>query len=345
MDDFETIMLSGDVLKTDANLNSFVFTLLLDSTLIMEPMGIGNEWMLCEYRLRNDSLINMQRSFLREGNGPCEFNVWSSNYDRKNRRLYFLENSGVMSHAASVSTDAIENLYDISTWQQIGRLSQIKNFNGRTGFVPLADGRLLVVGAGFGSPNYLSLVNYETLDVKPLDFWPNDGFKGDNGIKQNVYMNNSLLYRNYKTNRLLYVCGLGKYMKLFELEGDSIVFEKDIMDTFPLYTVQSDGLNYGYGEGCEQGFYTYTTDSLIYVRSTEYVASKTKPFWKTTYKGYPYNYSDRLWVFNWDGELVRKYQLDTPFYDFIVDAGDRVLYVTTEDMDTQEVLMKRYLLE
>lgn len=343
--DSDMIMLSGEILKTKGDLNSLVFDLLLDSIVIMKPMGRYNELMLHEYRISKDSLIDTGRGFLSQGNGPGEFNVWKSAYDKPSRKLFFLENPGILTHGASVCLDTLENLYDKSKWQRIEGLSRIKNFKGRSAFVPLEDAKLLVVGALYDQDAILSVLNYETLAVSQLNFWPADGFDGPNGVKQNAYMDNSRVFKNNRTNRLLYVCGSGQYIKLFDLLGDSIVYEKDVLDTYPLYTVGSDGLNYKYDEGCEQGLDAYVTDSFIYVRPMECVASKSKPFWETTYKSYPYNYSDHLWVFNWEGELVRKYETDTPFYDFMVTDDNRILYVTTEDLNTEEVLMKRYFLQ
>ncbi len=47
-----------------------------------------------------------------------------------------------------------------------------------------------------------------------------------------------------------------------------------------------------------------------------------------------------IFVFDWSGNFLRAYELDTPIYNFAVDFGNRILYGVATDSDNQLVCFR-----
>ena len=77
--------------------------------------------------------------------------------------------------------------------------------------------------------------------------------------------------------------------------------------------------------------------SYIYVTYSNTVENKE-------YKGYPGYFKDRIDVYDWDGNIIQRYETDQPFYNFIVSNDDSCLYTLSHDNETKEPTLLYYKL-
>lgn len=335
-DDVLEVSLTGTPLQEKTMMVTGTFVALWNDTLVLRSSD--PDALLNLYTIKGDSLLR-KCGFLNRGNGPKEMNMFSFWTDNSARKLTLLNMDGSLGYGLEMNFSNPDSCLRQDNWRRLD-LRKITNFRSGSGFVCLPDDRILIVGGVYNTPVILSEINVEGQVAVPINFWPEDGFTERFQPKQAIYMGNASLFRNMKTNQLLYTCGKGKYAFIFKIENGKFVQEKILFDRFPSYVMSKDGMNYTLDANCEPGFKVVVTDSLIYMRPEEYKIEKgTTP---KEYKGYPYYYNDKIYVFNWEGIMVKKYILDTPFHDFIVDKNNQIMYVSTESQENGETIIKRY---
>jgi hypothetical protein len=90
------------------------------------------------------------------------------------------------------------------------------------------------------------------------------------------------------------------------------------------------------------GFYVYATDSLIYARPIEFTLDMLRA--GESHNGFGLRDSNLIKVYDWDGNLIEKYEMDTLFYSFIVDEINRIIYIDTIDLETGDPIIRKYLI-
>ena len=214
----------------------------------------------------------------------------------------------------------------------------------RHSFAYISDSSLLAIGGRYDTKDLLSIIHLNNdMTLTPLDFWPSDEFDGNFRTKQALYMDNAKIFKNDALDKYLYVSMMGKYMEVFDIIDNQIANRQSICDIYPKYETHNDGVDYKTEDEINRGFYVYTTDSLIYARPIEFSLESLRS--GENYKGYSLFFSENIHVFDWSGNFMRKYELDTPIYSFIVDDKNDVLYTTTVDLETDESIVKKYILK
>jgi len=322
---------------------NFVIKRIIDqhnSIIYMESMM--SDTLINAYLIKGDSLILSHR-FLAKGQGPFEVNIFSSLYDKKQETLSFFENSGTLTKGYIVDLKSKNSVTDKSLWKKLD-FTDIEKMTIRYSFAYISDTSLLMIGGKHNSPEILSILNLnDQKTITPLLFWPNDKFDDNTFVKQTVYQDNARLFKNYSSKEYLYVCGEGKYMEIFEISKEEIVNRKIIYEEYPQYEILEDNMNYKNSENSvNHGFYTYVTDNLVYTKPVEYTQDMMRS--GKSYKGYDYYYNDVIEVFDWGGNMVKKYELDTPFHSFIVDEKNNIIYTETDDLETGDSIIKKYML-
>lgn len=307
---------------------------------------VGNEMIMPSYlkdtlmyvgKIKGDSLIT-QPAFLPSGIGPYEishYHVVSTEY--ADSLFTFLDYNGGRLNFVYQIPIASDKRNSPHLWKKYS-FDTITNYRcASPAIIQLSDSVMLLSAAPRNSPYVLSKVNLKTQAVEPIAFWPDkDGVDCPDGVRQAIYMDNSRLYKS--CDKILYQCGDGFYAFIFELDGEKMINRKILFEEYPEYKTASDDLNYDYISSHRKRLKAFTTNRFIYIRLIEYESRKS------TYKGYPYDYSDEIHVFNWEGERIKKYTLDIPFNFFIVDENDEYLYTKTLNLDTDEDEMRKYKL-
>ena len=272
------IPLSGTTLKNNAENYGMRFIALVDSTFYM--LSIRRDTLINAYKIKEDSLIS-KRSFLLYGNGPYEGRVFAGLYDTTFNTLSLFENSGVLKYGFVIKLDSEDAVYNTSLWQKMN-FDKIENTRFGHGFVYLSDTLLLAIGGIWDTKNILTIINLETQETIPLQFWINDGFEKNIKVKQAVYMNNAKIFKNTIFNKYLYVCGEGRYMEIFTIDNYHVTDRKVVCNIFPKYSIAEDGMNYRMSrETSYRGLDVVVTDNLIYAKREEFT------YELHSYKGYP----------------------------------------------------------
>lgn len=285
------------------------------------------------YRQEGD-MLNEGRHFVLKGRGPKEFD--QPVYRMASMDSVYILNEEGLGNIESITLGTISIANDRFDFQTVSRrdLSWLNPFYFGGDFIVLDDGRILVTGDRFETRNLLSIIDIEQKSVTPLGYWMKDSYDGPDLPKQSVYLSNSKIYKN--GNRILFACGEGRYLELLTLEGDKIVEKRSIYDIYPEYESHSDKMNYRIYRTNYRGMKVSATDNYIYVR----LVLLRSP--DENYKGYPWYYSDEVEVYDWNGNFIRNYQTDKPFYAMTVTSDDKCLYTLTKDLRTDEILVYRY---
>jgi hypothetical protein len=334
------VLNDGIEMKTDDP--DFIITRMInmhDSTLY--AMSRMNDTLVNIYRIQNDSLIPSGK-FLNKGNGPYEMNVYICIY--QNETLSFFENQGKLTKGYAVHVKSDEAIHNTQLWKTYD-FSKISDYRIGTGYVYVSDSLLLVTGGKPNSRELLSIINLNNPEtVYPLDFWPDDGFENNNFVKQAIYMSNAKLFRNERLDKYLYVSGeAGKYMEIFSIKDFQLTDRLPVCQVYPKYKVTDDGYFSAANSGMNRGFYVYATDHYIYAKPEEFTLEMLRS--GQTHNGYDLNFNRIIDVFDWEGNFVRRYEADTPFYSFIVDETNGILYTQTTDPETGDSLVKKYSLD
>ncbi len=286
------------------------------------------------YSMDGDAL-NLCGHFLLKGRGPKEFD---QPYCRMSQNdVHIINCEGYCSlesfRTGVVDTSAICAEFHIDSRQDI---KWVNPFYFGGDFIVLEDGKVMALGDRFGEKNLLSIIDVEKKIVTPLGYWIEDGYDGPVLPKQSIYLSNSKIYMN--GNKLLYACGEGRYLELLTLDGDTIVGRSAIYDTYPEYESDRDQMNYRIHRNNYRGMRVFATDAYIYVRLVPLRSPHEK------FKGYPWYYFDEVEVYDWDGNFIKNYQTDTPFYAMAVTPDDKCLYTLTHSLSTNETILCRYCL-
>ena len=286
------------------------------------------------YALNKDTLIE-HGAFLRTGEGPFEMIYPNAFYDSKINKFFVYDFAGGLKSMYSIDVSKITNLYDTSTWERVA-LPEIKSYYFGLSMFLMDDHGFLILGSHFNSKNLYSYVKcYELNYSYPL----NDGtFNMEPIVKQSVYMD-AVIVKHPFLDKFVYACGTGMYADIINYADTLLVNRISLFNIYPEYTTK-DGVNRSYKNECLRGMQVRVTKDAIYIQ--KFPLTKEDVRNRVMYKGYPNYYNDELFVFDWEGNLIRKYVLDTPIYSYVIDEENNKLYGMTVDLENDEPLVMSY---
>ncbi|MGM9785418.1 MAG: hypothetical protein ACI3ZS_01070 [Candidatus Cryptobacteroides sp.] len=290
--------------------------------------GFSQTHKLTAYQFNSDTCFSYD--FLRIGNGPGE--VHSVNVKSHSDTLYVLSYTPIgISEFVSIPLNAIKNA---DAWK---RKSAERALLVGNDFDVLHDGRYLFLGGDFNTRNLMMKFDGVNGIYSPLEFWPDDKYNGSLISKQMIYVNSSLYAGG---NKLLYASGEGQYAVILDTAAVG-TNEMIIYDEFPKYKMSEDGINWRRLSGCKLGLYACVTDYLIYLAPIEskIVNGRYVP---DNYNGYPPYFVDEIDVYNWEGEYMYTYIVDTPLGNFYVNSDENCLYTLTVDLETMASKIMKY---
>jgi hypothetical protein len=335
------VLLSGESLKVDSSIFSDNFITAIDSMLYMDAMNGARDSLINIYQIKGDSLFTKPRLFS-AGTGPYEGFIVTGLYNAKNHKFFLFENHGILKDGYVIDINQDIDIYNTSLWEKLD-FSKIKNHRIGHSYAYLNDTALLAVGGIFNEPNILTIINPNSQETIPLSFWIDEASHQNLHVQQAVYVNEAEIFHNKILDKYLYVCGSGRYMEIFKLDNHKVIQRTVVESIMPEYKIGEDGINYHYKRDFKhRGLKISVTDNFIYAKREEYTTNQDLA--SQTYKGYSFYYNDIIDIYDWDGNWVKCYQTDTPFADLLVFPTDNLLYTTTCDLETGEVIIKKYQL-
>lgn len=124
-------------------------------------------------------------------------------------------------------------------------------------------------------------------------------------------------------------------MDIMGFDGQNITSHNVVLNILPEYVYNGRKTSIRNKE--YRGIKIATTDRYIYVTYSNTVENEE-------YKGYPGYFKDRIDVYDWDGNIIQRYETDQPFYNFIVSNDDSCLYTLSHDNETKEPTLLYYKL-
>ncbi|WP_298063993.1 BF3164 family lipoprotein [uncultured Rikenella sp.] len=334
--------------KTDTLSSTELHPLSSDSTLlhVSEFVALDNRYVCLSqpgiddqlwnlYELKGDSLIRMG-NFIRNGKGPKE--VLSRAYltVRDDGSLLIAPN-GYNTHFF-ISDKHPDSILNPHSWKTFN----YPRTNSYLGMVRPLGKNGYILPSSTGGLDYL----YERFTVGDSIFtgtnspFPERESECSNLSKSMAYK--VQLYRRPGEDRYVSVAYFGDWVTIFNVEGDSITRKKSILNTPPTFTLREDGINIRYDDENSMGFLAAVTEDYIYL--FKHLIKYGDFGHILEYKGYPATYSDEIWVYDWEGNPVRRFILDVPVAMIGTDPQDQFLYAALIDPETSDQRILRFAL-
>lgn len=308
--------------------------------LIVIPQRDLRDDYLTVYKLSNDSLL-YQNVLVKKGMGPYETSHCPSFYRLKDGR-FVVAAKGWDPEVFISKTSSMEELKNVTKWDRytLPVTRRIKSVS------PVLDKPESLFGTVEGAKEMF--FQYQLQDSS-LSFrkctYPDSEFVPSDSVEYSYAYRGDILKHPSK-DLYFYACTHGRYMYTFQFSGDSI----RTVDTFfyepPKLERETSGgrvfsfdLSHNpYGPVC------CADNKYIYMLDRSH-ASLDKLRKRMKYKEfYPMIFSDIMYVFDWEGNPVKKYVLDHPVESYTIDPNSEYMYAVTLTKDNEDQIVLRYKL-
>lgn len=266
-------------------------------------------------------------AFVKKGRGPGEAIYCSICVEGDS--IYVL--SGNPYGIVGYITIPLSGIKESNTWKRVSFEEEL-SFASGTGISMISSGRMSILGSPFRDPGIISILNMNAGEINVLPYWPDDGIESDASAKSMMYVRGeaNVFCRGGK---ICYVCGEGRYAVILDDNGNIL---NELYSEYPQYRVKQHGKISSPERlpECKMGFRSFATEERIYLSPLEYkrIGKRIDP---DNYKGYPHDYTDIVEIYDWEGNLLKKIQVDVPFCGYYVSEDDSALYTITVNLDTQ----------
>lgn len=269
-----------------------------------------------------------------KGNGPREFN----------RGAAFSTTDGGIGLIATTpggcTVVKVNDKYNTASWDISPIDSLVSNlYFTRRNIVAVDSSTILLVGASLDNcHNIMSVIDMGSKEFRPLDYWPEDDFTGNDFVKYRVYSENSSLGTG-PSGKYAYAAGYNRNAFIFTVDGDHVNIIREIYKSPISYTQTSDGLNMKYNLNAD-GLKMYANKSGIYILLTDSDLNGKKAD-SSDNSGF----GNIVEVYDWEGNLSKKYELDEFGGDITVYPDGSALILSSLYPDSMSPKFIRYQLD
>lgn len=275
------------------------------------------------YQLQKDSAIYLGH-FLPCGRGPYEINIPEIGYDPHKDLLTIYAPYNFENKLFHIPFDNYKNLFTPSTWLQ----SSLPHVPSRTGMEFINDSAILMLNGNkenkFFSVAYMGRDKY----YKCLDL-PYPPLNEDISSFKKSILFSGLLKKQPEGDTYLYSSSSSKLSFIFNIANDSIKNLTYLSNILPVISIDANGKDYTRAADTEDGCaYLDVTNAYIYIgynNATLEEVRNSAPF----REGYPFYFFDRINVFDWKGNFIKRLVLDKPIANFVVTPDDSAIYAST----------------
>lgn len=279
---------------------------------------------------KDDCTISESYTILRKGRSEREINFVLPKFINRNIMAFDKHGANGISKFLKVKL-SVEKPINWSV-EQTTWLNDIQTFGD---FTVINDSTIIAIAGKWKSKEILSSIDLKNNLRTPLKFWIEDKQQAPDQNKQVLYSANAQIALNSDRTKLVYACGEGRFMDIMGFDGQNITSHNVVLNILPEYVYNGRKTSIRNKE--YRGIKIATTDRYIYVTYSNTVENKE-------YKGYPGYFKDRIDVYDWDGNIIQRYETDQPFYNFIVSNDDSCLYTLSHDNETKEPTLLYYKL-
>ena len=320
--------LVSSVLAMDSTRIGACCNCVIDDRLIMECVGMPHRYEI--FIIRGDSLA-YESNFLNIGRGPYEMNNPEFQYDPVSSRMFLYSRDNLEDKLFTVDVSDFRNVYDPSGWEKkklpvlytrgsLGILSDTvflnKNYTGTSAMFSLSY-------AG-SKDNTFRCLNFKYPGEHP-----------DLSLSARNYLFMGELKPRPGSSTFVYSCSLSPCVFIFDVINEQIQNVRYISRVLPVYKATNDFYNpVAMKDEYIRGFDVFqVSGKYIYIGYNNVTWGQIRN--SIPFKGYPYYFFDRINVFDWEGNFIKRLVLDRPVYRFAADAADKYLYASSIDL-TQE---------
>lgn len=208
-------------------------------------------------------------------------------------------------------------------------------------FVALNDSVMLIASAPFKSEGSIfSIIDFKNGKYEPTGFWPDDGYDGPSTPKNILYSSNATM-QSRGDGRYFYSALARRYAIIFTIDGTTVNIAETLIDDPVNFKPQDNGMMPSvHTGGAPHIIRPVANASHIYMLHCRKAADGTVAEKFQDLRG-----GNEVEVFDWDGNLVRRYELDRLGYNIYVNQGDKDLYLYTENPESGAYEWIRYRME
>lgn len=288
------------------------------------------------YRLENDTL-KWRDKITQKGNGPLETEQNAEVCRTSDGHLSLFAGGYAARSFVLPAGSPSSSLADLGRWT---RHSFPTNLGLLYEMLPIDTARYLVCTAG-EVPSLLATYQLGDSALHFIPFpYPEDGLSD----MSRTMSYDGRLYKHPSEEKFLYACYSGRWVFTFELEGNSMKNMLPLYGLVPQFKLKKDGVGVSKSENDFMGANAFVTAKHIFVHLHEFM---WKDFFenKIENQGYPYWFANQIYVFDWDGNPVKRIKLDSYVHGYVLDSSERYLYALTKDVKTDDVSFLRYSLK
>ena len=335
--DMDVAKLKSIALDSDSIIWGFVIEDFFENYFIV--LEINNNDCYSIYDLVGTNL-KYKGSFLKKGNGPNEMMHPSCFSDDK---LFFVyDYNSMVKSIVTIPHDEICNFFDASIWNKI-EMPKMNQYLIFPSLSKMNDSIFVIAGSKINENNILSSINIDAMEINKLKYLIplEDNFNTSNIAKQMVYCDAKIM-RQPRGNKLLYICNSGRFSKILSFVNNEVSKETSLLNIYPKY-FSKDGYNIHFENECLRGMLAKVTQNKIYLMEIPLTKEDIKI--QKQYKGFPNYFNDELYVYDWDGNLLKKYILDIPICSFAIDEKNNCFYGMTINLENGDNVMRKFNFE
>lgn len=302
--------------------------MIIDDKLIFTRIGAHHQYEI--YTIKGDDLI-FDGNFLNIGRGPNEMQNPKFQYDPQNNRMYLYSGDNQEDKFFSVHLKDFNNVYNPSTWEK----KKLPIIYTRGGLGILNDTLFLNKNDTKTSNMFsLSYASNKDNEFKSLDF-PYPGEHPDLSSVGQCFLFTGSMRQRPGSSTFAYSCYFSQYLFVFDIIDEQIKNIRYISQVLPVYKTTNDLYNpFSIANEYKQGFDKYqVTKKYIYVGYNNVTWGDIRN--SVLYKGYPNTYFDRINIFDWDGNFIKRLVLDKPVHFFAVSQDDSYIYASSMDLEQE----------
>ncbi len=338
----ESIEISAQFLQSDSLITSAAILCSFNDTLIIRAKQ--SDYLYHKYKIVRDSLKQIGK-LVKRGIGPDELLMDNGGLvNKQNHRLMAYESNSSRAFEI-IDRDSAVEYRPIHAFKQPGQ-----TFIMRAAY--RNDSNLLAClintpeqDSWFGNLN----INSGQLTI--LDsFYPDDCFNGPILTKQWLYNSGARLKKHPTNDWYAYTCDEGLYLEIFKIIDNRIVERKVLLDQYPQYHVDQDGVTpTGFPDDQLMGMQIDVTKNAIYVTFSDMTHHDFRAIAsginveKLAKPGMKSGMDNHLYIFDWEGNLLQKYELSHPVGNIASSESDKEIFGITETED-QDYQVVRYII-
>ena len=296
------------------------------------------------YHLKGDSLL-YDGEFLTYGRGPFEVLAATVHYIPQHNSVVVAGHNPV-GKSFVIPVDTISNLFSHDTWREYD-YSKVRPTTAF--FTHPIDTVTYVMPFHEDESRMLALLyTGSPSELVPLDVeYPDDGSMPAARLYEKTmyaYGGIQLNSRPWHKERIAYTLGRGHYVAIctsddnFKVTGKKVVFNEP-----PEWYIDENGEVRGYGS-TKVGLHMSVSENYIYLCDSDMTLEDYASTETQKKKGYPVGYGKTVYVCDWEGNPVAKYELDRAVIRLSPDKNDEYIYAFAFNAETLESDIVRFRL-